>query len=221
MQWPPEFVESLILMRKFALVSLLVAVLVLTGCRGAGSQTPTPSQAEPAKTAEVQVVEPTQPMVQGTDSQPYPYPSPQPNHTRTPRSYPSPQDNVAISTATPIVVPTAGNDAGVVTGILVNAETGEPMSFQSVYLGMRVYLTPGPGYTYALQEISSPHAITAEDGEFAMGDVPPGDYILMIFTPFGASVVMQPNTDRELDVKVVAGEVVNIGTLEALQPEMR
>jgi hypothetical protein len=208
-------------MRKFVLVSLLIIVLALAGCRGAGSPTPSPTQAEPVKTAEVQAVEPTQPQVQATDSQAYPYPAPQGYVTRTPRTYPEPQNNVAISTATPIVVPTAGKDTGVVTGILINTETGEPMAFQSVYLGIRVYLTPGPGYTYALQEASSPHALTAEDGEFAIGDVPPGDYILMIFTPFGASVVMQPNTDRELDVKVAAGQVVDVGTLEAVEPELR
>jgi nitrous oxide reductase accessory protein NosL len=208
-------------MRKLVLVSLLIVVLALAGCRGAGSTTPTPTQAEPAKTAEVQEAQPTQPQVQATDSQAYPYPSPQAFMTRTPRTYPEPQNNVAISTATPIVVPTAGKDTGVVTGVLINTETGEPMAYQSVYLGMRIYLTPGPGYTYALQEASSPHAITAEDGEFAIGDVPPGDYILMIFTPFGASVVMQPNTDRELDVKVAAGQVLDVGTLEAVQPELR
>ena len=120
-----------------------------------------------------------------------------------------------------MTMPTPSSDSGVVTGVLVSVENGEPLAFQTIYLGHKIYLTPGPGYNYGLQEQSSPHNVTTPEGEFAIGDVPPGEYIVMIFTPFGASVVMQPNSDRELDVVVIAGETLDLGTMEALQPELR
>lgn len=212
-------------MRKSVLVILLILTLALGACRRAGADTPAPTQPVTLETAEVQaevqVEATTVPEVQSSSPQPYPYPSPEPFVTRTPRSYPGPQQNVSIATATPLVVPTASADSGVVTGKLINSETGNPIAFQSVYLGVKNYLTPGPGYTYTLQENSSPHSLTNEDGEFAIANVPPGEYILMIFTPFGATVVMQPNSDRELDLVVTAGKVLDIGTMEALEPELR
>lgn len=206
-------------MHKSVLVFLLMLTLTLGACRRAGADTPAPMPTEALVTAEVQA--PGTPEVQASSPQPYPYPSPEPFVTRTPRSYPAPQENVSIATATPLVVPTASADSGVVTGKLINLETGEPIAFQSVYLGTKNYLTPGPGYTYTLQENSSPHTLSDENGMFAIGAVPPGEYILMIFTPFGATVVMQPNSDRELDVVIKAGEVLDLGTMEALEPELR
>lgn len=206
-------------MHKSVLVFLLLLTLTLGACRRAGADTPAPTQTEARLTAEIQA--PGTPEVQASSPQPYPYPSPEPFVTRTPRSYPAPQENVSIATATPLVVPTASADSGVVTGKLINLETGEPIAFQSVYLGTKNYLTPGPGYTYTLQENSSPHTLSDENGMFAIGAVPPGEYILMIFTPFGATVVMQPNSDRELDVVIKAGEVLDLGTMEALEPELR
>lgn len=208
-------------MRKSVFVFLLLLTLTLGACRRAGADTPAPVQTETLGTAEVQVEAPNTPEVQASSPQPYPYPSPEPFVTRTPRSYPAPQEDVSIATATPLVVPTASADSGVVTGKLLNIETKEPIAFQSVYLAKKNFLTPGPGYTYTLKENSSPHSLTNEEGAFAIGNVPPGDYILMIFTPFGSTVVMQPNSDRELDLVVTAGLVLDIGVMEALEPELR
>ncbi len=208
-------------MRKFVLVFSLILIAALGACRGSGTNTSAPTQLEVQQNVELQTPAETTPQVQAASPQPYPYPSPQPYQSPTPRSYPGPEDGVKIFTPTPLVVPTAGADSGVVTGKLINIETGEPIAFQSVYLGTKNYLTPGPGYTYTLQEFSSPHSISDAEGRFAIGAVPPGEYILMIFTPFGATVVMQPNSDRELEVIVEAGEVLDLGTMEALEPELR
>jgi hypothetical protein len=101
---------------------------------------------------------------------------------------------------------------------MLDLNTGEPMRFVHVYLGKKIFLTPGPGYNYGLQEKSSPHTQTDENGRFAIGDVPPGTYLLMIFTPRSASVVMEPNTDREMDVVVEAGETHDVGEVKALPP---
>lgn len=209
-------------MRKYVIIFVILGTIVLSACRQAGDSPPTPTQAvqeevqantaEPQSTSEAQV----QPTSQDSTS----YPAPPTYIPATPRTYPSPEGGTII-TATPFTVPTPGSDTGVVTGKLVNVENGEPMAFQTIYLGHKIYLTPGPGYTYGLQENSSPHTNTTPDGEFAIGEVPPGEYILMIFTPFGASVVMQPNSDRELDVVIVAGKVVDLGTMDAVLPELR
>jgi hypothetical protein len=217
-QWPPEFVECSNYMRRLLPLLLIIIVLIISGCRPTGGETPEATQVEAVESANPQATEEAV-EVPGTQ-EPYPYPAPPTYIPATPRSYPAPE-NVTIIPPTPFTVPEPGSDTGVVTGILVDVETGEPMAFQSVYLGFKIFLTPGPGYSYGLQETTSPHSLTTPDGEFAIADVPPGEYIVMIFTPFGASVIMQPNSDRELEVVVVAGEVVDLGSLEALQPELR
>lgn len=154
------------------------------------------------------------------EAYPYPLPQQQLYIPPTPRSYPEPQGGSANPFAsTPFVVPDPGADTGVVTGQLLAVENGEPMAFQTVYLGMKIPLTPGPGFTYGLQEISSPHTVTTEDGMFAMGEVPPGSYLVMVFTPHSVSVVMQPDTDQELEVLVSAGETIDLGALEAVTPQ--
>lgn len=209
-------------MRRPTLYLFLLLLIILTGCRQAGSSPPTSTPVEQS----VEVVETPDPQptsaatAQPSDPEATPYPAPPTYIAATPRTYPAPE-GVTIIPPTPFTVPTPGSDTGVVTGILTDAETGEPLGFQTVYLGFKIYLTPGPGYTYGLQEMSSPHTLTTLEGEFAIGDVPPGEYIIMIFTPFGTSVVMQPNTDRELEIVVEAGELVDIGTMEVVKPELR
>jgi hypothetical protein len=121
-------------------------------------------------------------------------------------------------TPSPIIIPEPSDTTGVVTGQMLDANTGEPMRFVHVYLGKRIFLTPGPGYTYGLQEKSSPHTQTDENGLFAIGDIPPGTYLLMIFTPHSASVVMEPNTDREKDIVITAGSTLELGEVDALPP---
>ncbi len=203
-QWPPEFVECSSPMRRSLLLFFIAIIFLISGCRPAGGETPQATQADAVTVASPQPT--TGAVEQPASTEPYPYPAPPTYIAATPRSYPAP-DNVTIIPPTPFTIPEPGADTGVVTGVLVDVETGEPMEYQTVYLGFKIYLTPGPGYSYGLQENTSPHSLTTPEGEFAIGNVPPGEYIIMIFTPFGASVVMQPNSDRELEVIVVAGEV--------------
>jgi hypothetical protein len=83
---------------------------------------------------------------------------------------------------------------------------------------MKIPLTPGPGYTYGLQEKSSPHTQTNDQGQFAIENIDPGNYLVMVFTPHSVSVVMQPNSDKELEVSVAAGDTVELGELKAVPP---
>ncbi|MCI0519614.1 MAG: carboxypeptidase-like regulatory domain-containing protein [Chloroflexi bacterium] len=188
--------------KKIALIFLLI--LLLSGCSQAKGGEPYPVKTDaPAA-------------VTGEQPYPYPYPLPTKYIEPTPRSYPEPQGGEAAVQEFTIPAPTA--DKGVVTGRLFDNNTGEPLAFQTVYLAKRIMLTPGPGYTYGITEKASPHTITLPDGRFAMGEVKPDTYILMIYTPHKTTVVMQPNTDMEMDVVVEAGGVLDLGDIKALSP---
>jgi len=148
----------------------------------------------------------------------YPYPEPALSVLPSLQSYPEPSVEREDPTITPLVLPTPGPDTGVVIGQIIDIETKQPLAFGTVYLGFKTLLTPGPGYTYGINERTSPHAIMDDKGKFAIGDVPPGNYIVIVFHPRAASVVMIPNTDKELEVKVRAGEAIDIGTVQAKNP---
>ena len=115
---------------------------------------------------------------------------------------------------TPVQVPTPSMDKGVVTGSLRNLDGGEPLQFQTLFLGQKVYLTPAPGYTYHIFQNTSPKTTSDINGDFAFGDVPEGEYIVMVWTPFGAYVIMENGT--ELMVKVKPGKTLELGELDAV-----
>ena len=198
------------------------ALVILAAC------STTPTQGIPPSTATIQVIESTAtgepstpvvaPTVESTQAEmPYPSPTERIVPTDQPKSYPPPE----AANSTPQVtyaVPEVTQDNGVVIGQLLDTNTGEPLAFQSVYLGVKIPLTPGPAYNYAIQEQSSPHTVSDAEGRFAMGDVKPGSYILMIYHPSSATVIMEPNSDRELEVIVTAGELLDLGPVKGIPP---
>ena len=196
---------------------LVNAALLLGGCRPASQPAVTTVEVKPAVTQPA--VSPTQTApVEAVSQDATPYPAPTLYSSPTPVSYPDPQATLPGYTPPPFVVPAPSEGKGVVVGQMIDANTGDPMAYVYVYLGKRIALTPGPGYTYGLQEKSSPHTQTNDQGQFAIGDVEPGSYLVMIFTPRSVSVVMQPNSDKELEVNVAAGDTLELGELQAVPP---
>jgi hypothetical protein len=185
-------------MLKRPLFLVLISVLVLAGCSQSGGVTPTPQ-------AEARVETP--------GAYPYPVPTRSLYYPPEPQAYPGPATTQAVS-----AIPEPGQDTGVVIGKLIHETSGEPLGYQVVYLGQIIYLTPGPDYNYSLQQQSSPHTTAAEDGTFVLDKVPPGKYILIIFSPEDITVVMQPNTARELDIMVEAGQLLDLGEQRAIPP---
>jgi hypothetical protein len=182
----------------FISMALLMAAMFLAACSSSSSETPYPSPE--------------------SNAYPYPYPMPMTELILPTKdaSYPAPPPTPTFGV--PYEVPEVTADKGAVIGKLVDINTGEPLAYQKVYLGFKIPLTPGPGVNYGLQELSSPQTITDEQGRFAIGDIEPGSYIVIAFHPAAISVVMQPNSDLELDVVVSAGELQDLGTLEVQPP---
>jgi hypothetical protein len=197
---------------------IFVALLMVAGCNRGGLPSPVATQASipGTNTPEPAAPESTE-KIGGADA--YPGPTKFVYLSPTLPSYPVPRSGTDMYTPVPFNVPEPSAGTGVVVGQMMDSNTGEPMKFYHIYLGKRIYMTPGPGYTYALQEKSSPHAQSDENGRFAIGDVPPGSYLLMIFTPHSVSVVMEPNTDREKDIVVEAGKTLELGEVEAVPPK--
>jgi hypothetical protein len=133
--------------------------------------------------------------------------------------YPGPIEATArpTATSTPIVVPTAAKDSGVVTGFLFlkGSNMKTPISDQTVKLGEKVFMTPGPAYIYGLSDRFAPIAVTDGKGQFAMNNVPPKKYIIMVWSPSAMYVVLDPKTGKELEITVEAGKVLDLCNLES------
>jgi hypothetical protein len=117
-----------------------------------------------------------------------------------------------------LVIPTPEEDAGVVIGEVFSVTADSPLAGQAIYLGERVPLSPGPGYLVTIQQQASPHVISDEKGRFVFSDIPPGDYPILVWTPFNSYVVPDAKGKRELSVVVEAGKITNLGRIEINWP---
>lgn len=126
---------------------------------------------------------------------------------------PSPTRVNIVESSIPASVATPEVETGVIVGRLISATNGVSLASQSVYLGERLPLHPGEGYLITLEVEGSPNGITDEDGYFFLAQVEPGEYPLIIWTPFKSHVISDVSGENELIIQVVAGETTELGEL--------
>lgn len=67
---------------------------------------------------------------------------------------------------------------------------------------------------------NSPKDLVREDGQFAINNVEPGEYVLMLWAPHSSSFVPDAqNPDAQLTIRVWAGQIVDIGTRAVPPPQ--
>jgi hypothetical protein len=119
-----------------------------------------------------------------------------------------------VSTPEPTFIPTPlpapGDGLGSVTGRLLDRETGDTITGVAVYLG-------DIGDVIMIQQNSSPHVISDAEGYFALLDVEPKEYAIVLWTPHSSSVPSAPD-GSPYSVKVEAGEVTDMGELRVVRP---
>jgi hypothetical protein len=214
--------EKRLTMTKNILFLVVIAFFVLSAC---SSRSPT----TPATIDDIQVnvitstpgiefATPTQPEADQGSKEAYPGPKEPLPYVQP---YPMPEETPIVSPDEPFVIPLPNAETGVVTGTLINQDTGLPLANQSVYLGEKILITPGPGYSVGVQENSSPHTMTNSMGQFAIAGIEPRSYLLMVWTPFAASIVVDPQTGLDFEVNVEAGVTLDLGEIRATDPFAR
>lgn len=110
----------------------------------------------------------------------------------------------------PLITPVAEKDTGVIVGLVSSYSSQKPLAKVKIYLANKVPLEPGPGYVISFQEKSSPQTDTNSQGQYLITKIPPGEYVILMVTPFGTYPLANDETDQiELDIK--AGDVVDVG----------
>lgn len=108
---------------------------------------------------------------------------------------------------------TPGAGEGSIKGRLISSSSGLPLQGQTVYLGEFLPLDPGDEYLVTLEVEGSPNTRTDEAGLFIFSSVSPGNYPLLIWTPFRSLVIPDDTLDKELNVVVLEGQTTHLGDL--------
>lgn len=114
--------------------------------------------------------------------------------------------------ATPISL-TPAPGTGIVKGVILNYQTKEPLSESVVYLGEIIKSTTSDDEMASLEPVSAPRAYSDEHGNFAFVNLLPKEYVVAASTPRGQVFLIDPNTQNEIRVTVIAGQVKDIGTV--------
>ena len=183
------------MMTKIILTITIVILLLTAGCNQAEST----------------------PEIDGAETDPYPATTP--NRVAPTPPYPAPTEDAAKPTGIPFSAPMPSEGNGVVIGQVIDKDTGEPMVHFSMVLGEMIPMTPGPDYSIGVHERSSPRAYTDNEGRFAIGDVPPGTYVLLVWTPFQMTVMQDAETGSDLQVNVFSGQTIELGIIESIPPK--
>jgi hypothetical protein len=129
---------------------------------------------------------------------------------------PGKQANSFQDTPFPSVIPTPIGSKGTVVGTLVSNTPGQSLAGVMLYFGTLLPLTPGPDHLINMDLANSPKTTLRDDGRFIVENIPPGEYVLILWTPHESRFVPDPkNPEREFIVAVVSGQIKDIGTLPA------
>jgi len=134
--------------------------------------------------------------------------------------YPNDQGVPNQSSPFPNIIPTPIASKGTVIGTLISSIPEKSIAGLALYFGTLLPLTPGPDHLVTMDPVNSPMAYIRDDGSFMVENVTPGEYVLILWTPHESRYVPDPNSsEKDFIVKVVGGQIVNIGTLQVPPPQ--
>jgi len=117
-----------------------------------------------------------------------------------------------------LLIPTPAATTGVVTGTLKDIGTENELVNQTIFLGDVIYPTIGTGFSVGIDQSKSPNTVTNYKGEFYLSDVEPGEYVLMAWTPFQSSLVLDSKNNGPMVIVVVPNMTTNLGIIKVINP---
>jgi hypothetical protein len=113
-----------------------------------------------------------------------------------------------------LLIPTPGPESGVISGKILDSTTGKPFE-RNIFLSKNLTsdhpeLPPLISFSYD----SNPRAIQDDAGNFVFIDVPPGNYVLVLWSPADMDFVTEKGTDKPLAIKVEQGKSLDLGVIQ-------
>lgn len=222
-------------MRRTVILAVLIGVMLAAAACGRGNREPTP---EPAPAVEQATEAPTAPPEPTPTEEPAAATEPTEEPTEEAEAATDEENDAAASaqesplsaqesplsamdsplfTPPPMAEPAITDETGGVMGALIVVKpTGEvlPVTEQFVALGEIILDDQGEERFAGYSASSAPRELTNEFGQFAIGEVAPGKYVLVLDVVVSAFLLNDSETGQGRTVEIVAGEVLDLGTLQ-------
>jgi hypothetical protein len=115
-------------------------------------------------------------------------------------------------------IPQPNDDSGIIYGTLNSLTMDQPVAYSKIYLATKVYLDPGDEFILSIQDNASPQAISTENGEFLIINIPPDDYLLALVTPINTYPILDENGEN-IELTIRGGESIDLGNVYANWPD--
>ncbi len=137
-----------------------------------------------------------------------------PSPTQSPLPTLQPVSSIAAPLAiSPVMTPQPG--MGIVMGQLIDIRTGQPAYKTILYLEPTIE-HQAPLVLYGPLN-GQPETDSLPDGRFVLDKVPPGEYILALYSPVDILYYQKPEGTAVI-IQVKAGQVVDLGRVEYFIP---
>ena len=147
------------------------------------------------------------------------YPSPIRNALPPDTGYPAAPSIAPVSpTYGPVVIPNPDSETGVIAGVLMDIADNSPIANQTIFLGDVIHPAVGTGFSIGIDLAKSPNTTTNQRGEFAIGGIIPGEYVVMVWTPYKSAVVLDAKTNKPMIVDIQANQTNDIGSMKVVKP---
>lgn len=137
-----------------------------------------------------------------------------------PTSQSSPLSVLESPISTPLIetfaLPKPAPGLGVVYGKVVDSQTNQAPAEGLIYLGKVESMDNGSPLV-ALDRQKAPRGIPITDGRFAIADVPPGEYGVILFTP-DISFLLDDALGKSLFVTVTENQTFDLGEIRVAVP---
>lgn len=120
-------------------------------------------------------------------------------------------NSVSGPTPTVTLAPGMGRVVGVIQ--IRSGEKGQPVKNAILYLAKTLKDTSGNESTAAFDRVTSPKAVTDEQGHFNFSNVPPGNYGLVLDVIKASYMLKKPDSGDSMIMPVSAGTETDMGTL--------
>lgn len=186
-----------------SLLLILIALVVVVACSSEEPPTATPmptvASAEPTATT----------AAQEAPESPLAAPESPLNAPESPLAEPA----AAESSAQPETSATTG---ALVGKLLISSEKYPMLPVSGVRVALAEVVQPdeGPPRATGYDPNSSPFAMSDAEGNFAIGNVKPGLYGIIVDSTITAVMLSNPETEESIIVEIKADEVVDVGTLQ-------
>lgn len=120
------------------------------------------------------------------------------------------EDNSPSNMPMDSMIPEPKPDSAIIYGTLMSTKTNQPLPNIQLLLANMIPVNPGSGFIVSTSD-NSPNAFTNDRGAFLFLDINPGNYVLILKTPFNSYPIVDKNNEQ-IKISLASGNLLALGT---------